>query len=243
MFARAQEQPTLAMLAEQQEVKTAVGRKRARTAEEPSELPSRPTAKATRVPEGEAAAAQPPQDGKPSAKSKHRPAEASSKRPVKRLREVVEGTSSTHRDPRFDTMLGSFSDDKFKKRYSFLYDENLPDEQQELRKSLKKVKGAETQQSLKQQLKDVQRQIAEEQRRRASEKTAAEQKGQEREAVKAGKRPYFLKASERKRQALVQRFHELKSSGRLEKVMDKRRKKVAAKDHRLVPRGRRTAPT
>ena len=67
--------------------------------------------------------------------------------------------------------------------------------------------------------------------------------GQEREAVRSGKQPYYLKASERKKQALVQRYSQLKESGQLEKVMAKRRKKLASKDHRLVPRGRRAHPS
>lgn len=61
----------------------------------------------------------------------------------------------------------------------------------------------------------------------------------EREDIQAGKRPFFLKASEKRKQALIQRYHELKASGKLEKAMAKRRKKMASKDHRLVPRGRR----
>lgn len=60
--------------------------------------------------------------------------------------------------------------------------------------------------------------------------------------MRSGKRPYFLKGSAKRRQALVQRFHELKASGKLAKAMAKRKKKIAAKDHRLVPRGRRSVP-
>ena len=62
---------------------------------------------------------------------------------------------------------------------------------------------------------------------------------EERAAIKSGKQPYFLKAAEKKRQALIQKYQQLKESGQLEKAMAKRRKKVAAKDHRLVPRSRR----
>lgn len=62
----------------------------------------------------------------------------------------------------------------------------------------------------------------------------------EREAVKQGKKPFFLKRSEQRRQELIRRFRDLKATGRLEKVMAKRRKKNAAKDHRYVPVGRRS---
>lgn len=58
--------------------------------------------------------------------------------------------------------------------------------------------------------------------------------------MKAGKKPFYLKKSEKKRQELVARFHELKASGRLEKVLAKKRKKNASKDHRYVPSNRRS---
>ena len=58
--------------------------------------------------------------------------------------------------------------------------------------------------------------------------------------MKQGKRPFYLKASERRKQALLQHYEKLKTSGGLEKAMVKRRQKVASKDHRLIPRNRRT---
>ena len=53
--------------------------------------------------------------------------------------------------------------------------------------------------------------------------------------MKAGKKPFFLKKSEQKKQELIRKYQELKASGGLEKAMAKRRRKNAAKDHRLVP--------
>lgn len=61
---------------------------------------------------------------------------------------------------------------------------------------------------------------------------------QEKEAVKAGKKPFFLKKSEKKKQELIRKYKELKASGRLEKTLTKRRQKNAAKDHRYVPEAR-----
>ena len=57
----------------------------------------------------------------------------------------------------------------------------------------------------------------------------------EREAVKAGKRPFFLKKSEKKKQELIRKYQELKATGRLEKAIAKRRKKNAQKDRRHMP--------
>lgn len=61
----------------------------------------------------------------------------------------------------------------------------------------------------------------------------------EKTAVAAGKKPFFLSKSEKRKRELVAKYEELKSSGRLEKYMEKRRKKNAAKDHRYLPSGRR----
>ena len=59
-------------------------------------------------------------------------------------------------------------------------------------------------------------------------------------AVKQGKQPYFMKRSETKRQQLIARYKHLKATGGLEKVVQKRRRKNAMKDHRYVPASRQT---
>ena len=63
--------------------------------------------------------------------------------------------------------------------------------------------------------------------------------GTEKQAVASGKKPYYLKKSEQRRLELVAKYEELKKAGRLDKFMEKRRKKNAAKDHRYVPSQRR----
>lgn len=61
----------------------------------------------------------------------------------------------------------------------------------------------------------------------------------EKEAVKGGKAPYYLKKSEQKRLELVAKYEELKANGRLEKYMDKRRQKNAKKEHKQLVAPRR----
>ena len=61
---------------------------------------------------------------------------------------------------------------------------------------------------------------------------------EERAAVKQGKKPFFLKRSEAKRQELVAKYKHLKATGGLEKAVQKRRRKNAMKDHRYVPASR-----
>jgi ribosomal RNA-processing protein 36 len=61
----------------------------------------------------------------------------------------------------------------------------------------------------------------------------------EKEAIAGGKKPFFLKKSEKRKRELLAKYEDLKVSGRLDKYMEKRRKKNAAKDHRYVPSSRR----
>ncbi|OEL19791.1 hypothetical protein BAE44_0019192 [Dichanthelium oligosanthes] len=57
----------------------------------------------------------------------------------------------------------------------------------------------------------------------------------EREAAKAGKRPYYLKKSELRERKLMNKYKELKEAGKLDAFMERRRKKNASKDHRYMP--------
>ena len=65
---------------------------------------------------------------------------------------------------------------------------------------------------------------------------------EERAAVKQGKQPFFMKRSETKRQELIAKYKHLKVTGGLEKVVQKRRRKNAMKDHRYVPASRKSKP-
>lgn len=57
----------------------------------------------------------------------------------------------------------------------------------------------------------------------------------ERERVADGKKPFYLKRGDVKKRELVQKFAELKQSGRLDKFMAKRRRKNASDVHTKVP--------
>ncbi|KAK9807560.1 hypothetical protein WJX72_002543 [[Myrmecia] bisecta] len=174
-----------------------------------------------------------------SRENKNRPVEASAKRPVPRFREVIQAPHREARDPRFDGLSGKFVDERFRKQYAFVYDEQLPEERQQLKKALQRTKADGSKAEVQAQLTRVELQIKEEQARRQRQQILAEQKAKERQAVKAGKKPFFLKRSEAKKAELVVKYQALKASGSLEKAMAKRRRKNAAKDHRYVPGTRR----
>lgn len=172
---------------------------------------------------------------------KNRPMETTSKRPVGRFREVIQVPKSEGKDPRFEELSGRLDKDGFKKRYAFLYDQVLPQERRALKDRLKKESGVSKKTRLRSDLTKIEQQIHDEERRRKRTKLEADWKAEQRTAVKAGKQPYYLKKSAQKERELLLRYEELKKSGKLEKYMEKRRKKNAAKDHRYLPSTRRAA--
>uniref|UniRef100_A0A803PKK4 rRNA biogenesis protein RRP36 n=1 Tax=Cannabis sativa TaxID=3483 RepID=A0A803PKK4_CANSA len=84
--------------------------------------------------------------------NKNRPMEVSCKKPVGRFRDVVQAPKKVLRDPRFESLCGTLDNDGFKKRYNFLFEEELPAEKEELRKQLKKSSDPEVVEELKNQL-------------------------------------------------------------------------------------------
>ncbi|OMP04763.1 Ribosomal protein S7e [Corchorus olitorius] len=142
--------------------------------------------------------------------NKNRPMELSSKKPVKSFRQVIQAPKRVARDPRFESLCGKLDVDGFRKRYDFLFEKNLPAERED-------------------------KQLKYESAKHTDAEILAEHKKKEREAAKQGKRPFYLKKSEIRKQRLVEKYKKLKASGKLESFIEKRRRKNAAKDHRFMP--------
>lgn len=53
--------------------------------------------------------------------------------------------------------------------------------------------------------------------------------------IEAGKTPYYLKQSEKKKRVLEKKFDHLEETGQLDKYMLKKRKRVASKMHKKLP--------
>ncbi len=66
----------------------------------------------------------------------------------------------------------------------------------------------------------------------------AEHRTREKGLVRQGKKPFYLKRSEQKKQLLVDRFAEMKPS-QVDKAVEKRRRKAAIKELGEIPTGRR----
>ena len=174
---------------------------------------------------------------------KHRPVEMSSKRPVSVLRDSTLGLGDGSgivkkkrgRDPRFDSLSGKYSEKAFKKRYSFVFDEKLPEERQELKETISKVKSETKKEKLQRKLQRITQQLKTEEARRKQETRRQKVLDAHWVATKGQTKKYHLKKSDIKKQELLLKYQELKDSGQLDKYMEKRRKKNAAKDHRYLP--------
>ncbi|KAK4748642.1 hypothetical protein SAY87_015228 [Trapa incisa] len=166
--------------------------------------------------------------------NKNRPMEASCKKPVSRFREVIQVPKKAIRDPRFESLCGELDVERFKKKYHFLYENNIPAEREELQKQLKKTKNPDEIIEIRNKIAWIDKQLKESSKRTDSA-ILAEHKKKEREAAKQGKRPFYLKKSEIRKQSLVQKYNSLKAAGKLDSFIEKRRKKNAAKDRRYMP--------
>lgn len=168
-------------------------------------------------------------------RGKNAPEEVSAKARVPRVRTVVAVPAIKRRDPRFDG--GPVNDDMFRKAYAFL-SEYKDSEIAALKEDTKKTKDPEERKRMQTLLTKLQQQRATERSADAVRKVLHDRKKAEGEAQESGKRPYYLKAREVKELARVEQFKALEAKGdaAVDKALAKRRKKLASKERRMLPR-------
>ncbi|KAK3749469.1 hypothetical protein QZH41_013440, partial [Actinostola sp. cb2023] len=112
----------------------------------------------------------------------------------------------------------------------------------DIEKQLKKTTNKERKETLQKLLKriDYDDKMKKVKDKRTEEKRI--RKKAELELIKQGKRPYYLKKSEQKKLELAETYKKLKSSGKLQNYLSKRRKKTASKDRKHIPQRREAAP-
>lgn len=162
--------------------------------------------------------------------SKHAPTEMSSRRAVSRKRDIISDTRPKARDPRFDGLGGTLDERRFKKAYAFL-DSYREDEMRELRQTIKKTTDPRTKEELKRELKSMEGKKETERKKEEERRVLEEHKKKEKELVKQGKSPYYLKKAEQKQIMLTERFNNM-SKSKIEKAIVRRRKKEATRDRR-----------
>ncbi|CUS11210.1 unnamed protein product [Tuber aestivum] len=187
--------------------------------------------------------------------SKHAPQEISSKWAVTRRREAIAPiipAAQAARDPRFDTAVKGFYDEKiFKKNYSFLNDYK-EDEIRALKQEISKSKDEQKREQLKKELLSMESKRKAEKDKEQGEKVAREHRERERGLIKQGKKPFYLKKglgsasirkltplpAEQKKLVLMEKYSKLNEK-QLEKVMEKKRKRKSQKERKSMPFERR----
>ncbi|MCJ1470165.1 rRNA biogenesis protein rrp36 [Pseudocyphellaria aurata] len=169
--------------------------------------------------------------------SKHAPVELSSKQAVSRRREAVPIKKLDHRDPRFEPINGRVDQSKAKKNYAFL-DQYRESEMAELRTSIRQTKDSDTKEKLKQTLRSMESRQKTQEAKDQQQKVVRSHRAKEKELVRQGKKPFYLKRAEQKKLALVERFARLKEK-QIDRIIDRRRKKTAGRARKKMPEGRR----
>ncbi|KAJ2719777.1 rRNA biogenesis protein rrp36 [Coemansia sp. Benny D115] len=172
--------------------------------------------------------------------SRKMPSMMSSKKPVRRFRQVVDMAGPKTRDPRFDNLSGNYNEDLFEKSYGFL-DDMQKDEIQAMRGQLDKLKKSDPEEAQRMQLAidSLQSRAAAKKQRQHAQELKRQHRAKERDAVKQGKTPYFLKKRDMRNIEIAEKFSKLKDSSKLDGFIEKRRKRNATKDHRNMPYQRR----
>ena len=190
--------------------------------------------------------------------SKHAPVEMTSKRQVSRRRDFLTVTAETKktasRDPRFMPLgagasraggaaaIGSanaIDDIKARKAYAFL-DDYRASEMQDLRAAIKKSKNAADKEKLQKALTSMESRKKAQDRRDRERAVIEEHRKKEKELVKQGKTPFYLKRSEQKKRVLVEQFQGMKKKD-ADRAIERRRKKVAGREKKMLPMARRGA--
>jgi len=171
--------------------------------------------------------------------SKHAPMEQSSKHAVTRKRPAIEISQNPFhaRDPRFSSLSGSTDQDKIRNNYAFL-DLYRESELSELRAALTKTRNPAEKEALKREIMAMENRSRAQKEKDREREVRQEHRRKEKELVRQGKKPYFLKQGEVKKQALVKKYEGLKGKER-EKVMQRKRKKEGEKAKKAMPFDRR----
>lgn len=171
-------------------------------------------------------------------RAKHAPASQSSRHQVSRKRQVIDVPKKQMRDPRFDTVrYAPTNTDPQEKAYSFLRDYQKS-EMQELKAAMKKAKTQEDKDTLRRTLNAMENRLKAKEAKEREQSIVRKHRKQERDQIREGKTPYFLKRSEVKQQALVEKYGSMKSKD-CEHLMERRRKKESQKEKRRMPELRR----
>ncbi|KAG8906423.1 hypothetical protein FRB99_006925 [Tulasnella sp. 403] len=184
----------------------------------------------------------------PARVDKSAPQVMSSKKPVPRFRQIVEATTLKARDPRFSSLSGEFSAEKFARSYSFVTDikkqetSKLRDAVTKASREAKNDPGSERKQKeldqLRRQLNKAETFLRRTEQQAREKEVLSKAMKLEREKREKGKKPWYMKASEKRKLLLESKFEDLATSGgqrMVKKALDKKQRKIAQKEKKSRP--------
>ncbi|XP_043236872.1 ribosomal RNA processing protein 36 homolog [Amphibalanus amphitrite] len=166
-------------------------------------------------------------------RGKHAPREESSKMRVPSVRDVIAVPKVVRRDPRFDGVSGTYDEKAWKKNYKFVGDIKTSEKTQ-LKEQLRKESDPSEKKKLKVLLQRLQNQEKAEKEKEKKEAEAKMEREENIARLKQGKKPIYKAKSVKKKEELAEKFIELKESGRLDKYLQKKRKKMAGKSKKQL---------
>ena len=152
---------------------------------------------------------------------------------------MIENQKAATRDPRFGPAGAVIDEAKARKAYSFL-EEYRDDELGRLRAIVKKTKDPAAKEELQKQVMSMESRKKAQQRRDRERAVIDEHRRQEKEKIKQGKQPFYLKRSEQKKRLLLDQYAGM-SEKKVDKLLARKRKKVAGKEKKNLPMSRRGA--
>ncbi|KAH8407084.1 hypothetical protein KR222_006114 [Zaprionus bogoriensis] len=168
--------------------------------------------------------------------NKNRPREVSAKRQVPFLGAEMRGDRKKDvelRDPRFDERAGDYNTETFKKNYKFLT-KIRSKEVDQLKKQLDEVQDNEEKQKIKHAMQRLINKNVEDKKWHIKQNLLKREHKEIQKEHDEGRQPHYVTKKERRAKELVAQFEQLKSTGKLNKHLEKRRKKNAAKDRKRI---------
>ncbi|XP_037821993.1 ribosomal RNA processing protein 36 homolog [Lucilia sericata] len=169
--------------------------------------------------------------------NKNRPREQSAKRQVPflgvEMRTKRKKEEDSIRDPRFDERAGEYDVKKFKENYQFV-SEIREKEVHHLKRQLKRIEDNEEKEDIKKTMQRLINKNVEDKKWHKKQQLLKEEQNEIQKAIAEGKQPHYLTKKERRAKELVSQFEELKQKGKLNKHLEKRRKKNVAKDRKRI---------
>ncbi|XP_023305335.2 ribosomal RNA processing protein 36 homolog [Lucilia cuprina] len=168
--------------------------------------------------------------------NKNRPREQSAKRQVPFLgveKRTKRKKEDSIRDPRFDERAGEYDVKKFKENYQFV-SEIREKEVHHLKRQLKRIEDNEEKEDIKKTMQRLINKNVEDKKWHKKQQLLKEEQNEIQKAIAEGKQPHYMTKKERRAKELVSQFEELKQKGKLNKHLEKRRKKNVAKDRKRI---------